>query len=210
MKSNNSLMRILLVAVLAGAAVTLRSENTPPGAAQTPATADKPFEPGVVQKPAQAPSGAAEKPFEPGVIQKPKPAPTAPGSTQKPQAGKTTQAAPVAPVKKQEELTIPGLVIPRKNGGFLGLVLENSNFKLSFYDKDKKPIAADVARAAAHWKVQYSIYEERVVLNPAPDGMALTSSKFIRPPYLFKLYLTLVTEGDNPSSENFPAIDFHG
>jgi hypothetical protein len=24
------------------------------------------------------------------------------------------------------------------------------------------------------------------------------------------LYLTLVTEGDNPSSENFPAIDFHG
>ena len=69
---------------------------------------------------------------------------------QKPNAD---QAAPVVPEKKQEELKIPGLTIVREKGGFLGLVLENNNFKLSFYNGKKEPVAADVSRATARWHI---------------------------------------------------------
>ena len=44
------------------------------------------------------------------------------------------KAAPVAPGEDVEQPKIPGIVIPREKGGFLGLVIENTNFKLSFYD----------------------------------------------------------------------------
>ena len=58
-----------------------------------------------------------------------------PGATPKPPA---VPAAPAAQEKKpQEEPKIAGLVIPRAKGGFLGLTLENSNFKLAFYDGKK-------------------------------------------------------------------------
>jgi hypothetical protein len=99
------------------------------------------------------------------------------------------------PAKVEEEPVIPGIVIPRTNGGYLGLTLENSNFKLSFYDAKKKPAKADVTRATARWQAQYKIADERAVLNPTSDGMALASNKFVRPPYVFKLYLTLFKEG---------------
>ena len=121
---------------------------------------------------------------------------------------KSDQAAPAAPGKEQEQPNIPGLVIPRAKGGFLGLLIENGNFKLSFYDDERKPVAADVARANARWPVHYSVYDERAVLNPSADGKALTSSKFVRPPYQFKLYLTLITEGSSDAPESY-VLDFH-
>jgi hypothetical protein len=130
---------------------------------------------------------------------------TRPGVAQKPKAD---QAAPVVPEKKQEELKIPGLTIVREKGGFLGLVLENNNFKLSFYNGKKEPVAADVSRAAARWPVHYSVYDERAMLTPSSDGMALTSSKFIRPPYQFKLYLTLITDESSEAPESY-VIDYH-
>jgi hypothetical protein len=127
-----------------------------------------------------------------------------PDAAQKPKAD---QAAPIAPDKKQEEPKIPGLTIVRAKGGFLGLVVENSNFKLSFYDGKKKPVPVDVTRATARWPVHYTVYDERTVLNPSADGMALTSTKFVRPPYQFKLYLTLITEGSSEAPEDY-VIDF--
>jgi hypothetical protein len=152
MKSNTSLMRVLRLAVLIGAAVCLRAD---------------------VGSPVAAP------------------------------------AAPAAPGAKQVERTIPGIAIPRKGkDGFLGLVLENSCFKLSFYDKDKKPIPADVTRATARWMGHHSIYDERAVLNASSDGMALTSTKFVQGPFTFKVFLTLLTEGNDAASENY-VVDFH-
>jgi hypothetical protein len=103
-------------------------------------------------------------------------------------------SGPKKPAKVEEEPVIPGIVIPRTSGGYLGLTLENSNFKLSFYDAKKKPAKADVVRATARWQAQYKIADERAVLNPTSDGMALASNKFVRPPYVFKLYLTLFKE----------------
>ena len=43
----------------------------------------------------------------------------------------------------------PGITIPRANGTFLGLEVVNGNFKLSFYDKKKKPMAVDVSGGLA-------------------------------------------------------------
>jgi hypothetical protein len=38
--------------------------------------------------------------------------------------------------------------------------------------------------------------------------MALTSTKFIRPPYQFKLYLTLITDESSVAPESY-VIDYH-
>lgn len=114
---------------------------------------------------------------------------TVPGKNALPMSG------PKKPAIIEEEPVIPGIVIPRTNGGYLGLTLEDSNFKLSFYDAKKKSAKADVVRATARWQAKYKIADERAVLNPTSDGMALTSNKFVRPPYVFKLYLTLFKGG---------------
>lgn len=125
-------------------------------------------------------------------------------------------SGPQKPAKIEEEPVIPGFVIPRANGGYLSLTLENSNFKLSFYDAKKKPAKADVVRGRARWRVNYKVGNERTILNPTPDGLALISNQFVRPPYIFKLYLTLMTdsggdaedgEGDETASEHY-VIDF--
>jgi hypothetical protein len=129
-----------------------------------------------------------------------------PGPTPNPPAVPAAPAASEA--KPQEEPKIAGLIIPRAKGGFLGLTLENSNFKLAFYDEKKLPVAADVTRATARWPVHYSVYDERTILTPTADGMALTSTKFVRPPYLFKLYLTLIVEGRPEPPESY-TIDYH-
>jgi hypothetical protein len=56
--------------------------------------------------------------------------------------------------------------------------------------------------------VHYSVYDERAVLIPTADGMALTSAKYVRPPYLFKLYLTLIVEGRTEAPESY-VLDYH-
>ncbi len=127
------------------------------------------------------------------------------GATPPPAADK---AVPAVPDEKPDQPKIPGTVIPRQKGGFLGLVVENGNFKLSFYNEKKGPVPIDVARATARWEGHHSIYDERAVLNPTPDGKALISSKFVQPPYVFRLYLTLIPEGENPTVESH-TVDFH-
>jgi hypothetical protein len=110
-------------------------------------------------------------------------------------------SGPKKPAIIEKEPVIPGIVISRTNGGYLGLTLENSNFKLSFYDAKKNPAKIDVARATARWPVHYKTTEERTVLNPTPDNLALIANKFVRPPYVFKLYLTLL-KGEEGTAED--------
>ncbi len=109
------------------------------------------------------------------------------------------KAAPKAPAKKDEIGKIDGQEIPR-GGGFLGLQIVNGNFKLTFYDAKKKPTAPDVARAALRWDAKYKVGNERVVLLPAGDGKSMTAAKAIRPPYMFKLFITLIKEGADESA----------
>jgi hypothetical protein len=114
-------------------------------------------------------------------------------------------AAAQPPVEPEPQ--IAGITIARTKGGFLGILVENGNFKLSFYDAKKKPTQVDVARATARWPVKYKLGDERTVLNPAGDGMTLTSGTFVRPPLVFKLYLALFAEGSDDAVENY-VIDF--
>ena len=111
--------------------------------------------------------------------------------------------------KEEPPAKIDGIEISRGAKGYMGIQIVNSTFKLSFYDTKKKPITPDVARAALRWDPKYKVGEERVILNPADK--ALTSPKNIRPPYHFKLFITLFkepAEGADPvAAENY-TIDF--
>lgn len=121
---------------------------------------------------------------------KPKPAPT-----------------PAAPVE-EPETQLPGSVIARPNGGFLSLSVEGGRFKLGFYDAKKKPVAADAVRAITRWDPVTKAGEERSILNLAEGGQALTGNVVVRPPYVFKVFVTLIGS-DDKAIESY-TVDFRG
>lgn len=127
---------------------------------------------------------------------------TATAGTSAATANKPGAKAADAPAK------IEGIVLNRPNGGYLGLTLADHHFVLKFFDAKKKPAKVDVKLANARWIVHYSIYNEHAVLLPNDDGTALTSPKYVRPPYAFKLYLTLVPDDPDAKTEDY-VIDFH-
>lgn len=116
-----------------------------------------------------------------------------------------------AATETEEEPKIDGMVINRPDGTFLGLTLDSGKFKLSFYDKKKKPMPVDVTRAVARWPNLHGPGDNRTVLNPGGDGTFLLGAQFVRPPLVFKLFITLLKgEGDKAEAvENYP-LDFHG
>jgi hypothetical protein len=120
------------------------------------------------------------------------------------------KAPPGKEAKKDEPpAKIDGQEIPRGDR-FLGLQVVNGVFKLSFYDAKKKPVPPDVARAVLRWDPKYKVGQERTVLNPGGGINSMTSEKAVRPPYNFKLFITLLkqaTEGEDPVGETI-VIDF--
>ncbi len=127
--------------------------------------------------------------------------PAVPGSAKKADAPKT-EAPP----------QIEGIVVPRGALGFMGVEIVNSTFKISFYDAKKKPTKADVTRALLRWDPKYKAGSERLLLSVSEDGKSLTSPRNIRPPYLFKLFITLMkdgAEGEDGAGETH-VIDFRG
>ena len=120
---------------------------------------------------------------------------TAPAKAEK----KTAPAA----AKEEPEGHIAGIAVPRSSGGFLGLEIVGGNFKLSFYDAKKKPVPVDVARAAARWDNKQKLGSDFTVLNPASDNLSLVGAKFVRPPYTFIVFLTLLNEAGE-GVESYP------
>jgi hypothetical protein len=137
-----------------------------------------------------------------------KPVDAAP-ATVKPADPKAVPAAK-AVVKKEPEPIIPGLTIPRGNGTFLGLEVAGGNFKLSFYDKKKKPVAPDVSRATARWPNLKSVTgPNRTVLNPS--GKSLVGSKPVLAPYTFNVYISLMQgDGDDAKVVETYDVPFRG
>jgi hypothetical protein len=115
------------------------------------------------------------------------PKPVAPAAPAKPAPSK-----PAAP--KEEPATIEGLELPRKAGGFVGVTIDGVRLVVKFYDAEKKPVAADVARAVARWNPVNKTGEVRSVLNPAGDGTSLVSTPVLQPPHVFNVYLTLIAQ----------------
>jgi hypothetical protein len=115
------------------------------------------------------------------------------------------------PEEAKPEPVIPGMTVERKTGdGLFGIEIKDGNFKLSFYDKDKKPVAGNYDRALLRWAVTYKRADERLMLNASSDGKFLTSSRIIRAPYNFLLFITLIgPEGssDEVESETY-AVNF--
>jgi len=140
----------------------------------------------------------------------------APGSSVKPLSAAAKNAADKAPGKKaeppsaEEPATIEGMEVSRGERGFMGVQIVNGTFKIAFYDAKKKLIAPDVVRAALWWDPKYKVGRERVVLNLSGDGKSLSSPRAIRPPYNFKLFITLIkesTEAEDAAGETH-VIDF--
>ena len=169
----------------------------------------------------------AQVPAPPG----PKPSPAAPAApvitdeTVTPPAPKTpapkkddakakakAAAAKKAPAtaKKADEppATVDGLAITRAKGGFLGLQVVNNNFVLTFYNAKKAKVAPDVARATVRWPVNYQPGPERTVLNPG-GAFSLTSSKVVKPPRNFKVFISVFLEGSEEAVESLTA-DYRG
>lgn len=134
---------------------------------------------------------------------------SAPPAAKKDDAKSATAKKAPAPTTKKEDppAVVEGVAIVRANGGFLGLRVVNNNFVLSFYDAKKKKIDPDVTRAAVRWPVKYQPGDEHAVLNVS--GKTLTSTKFVKPPLVFKVYLGLYNEGSDKAVESY-TIDYHG
>lgn len=126
-------------------------------------------------------------------------------------ATKAARPGGKAPAVEKEEPKIPGQTIERGDGTYLGIGLDGNQFKLTFYDAKKKPMKPNVTRAAARWPNIRGSGDNRTVLNPSPDGMALMGVKIVLPPYNFNLYLTLLQgEGDNAEAVGTFVVKFSG
>jgi hypothetical protein len=114
--------------------------------------------------------------------------------TPAPKPGTPAKPGANADVKKTEpEPKIDGYVISRTNGTFLGLTLVEGKFRLSFYDKKKKPMALDVDRALVRWPNVHGSGDSRAILNPV-DASSLQGNQFVRGPYVFRVTLTLLKD----------------
>jgi hypothetical protein len=114
---------------------------------------------------------------------------------------------------------ISGTPIQRAKGGWLGIEIKDQNFWMTFYNDKKKPVAADVSAAVLWWPVQYQPNNERVELTGSSNPTVLASAMVIKPPYSFKLHITLLTDAGAgpppqpgataPAPESY-VIDFSG
>lgn len=122
-----------------------------------------------------------------------KAAPAAPKTAAKP----ATPSPTPAKTSKKEEPKIAGMAVARGERGYLGVAIKGGVFNISFYGKDKKPVPVDVSAAALRWPVHYQPNDERAYLTPSSDGKSLTSDRVVKPPYSFKLYITLLNATDD-------------
>jgi len=147
------------------------------------------------------------------LVQKPKPAPEAkPAEVAPAPAPAPAGKAPVKKVEKPQpvkEPVIPGTVIARPNGTYLSLEVVGGKFKLSFYDKKKKPMAVDVTGGLARWPNVRGPGDSRSPLNPS--GTALIGARLAPPPYNYNVYITLLKgDGENAKAVESYTVMFRG
>jgi len=107
----------------------------------------------------------------------------------------------------EPEIVLPGSVVPYGEG-WLSLSVANGTFQLAFFDSKKKPIPQPFLRATARWNSPLRTSEQRLVMNPSPDGFALVGNKPVKPPYVFKVYLAAINPDDSVGASF--VVDFKG
>jgi hypothetical protein len=95
----------------------------------------------------------------------------------------------------EKEGKILGYAKMRPQGGWIGLEIKDSNFRLTFYNDKKKPVPADRSSAALRWSVHYQPNPERTELLPTDNPAVLASSYPVKAPYLFKVHVALLADG---------------
>jgi len=186
-------MKPVVAALLVPLLVAVVNAQTAPAKESDPAN-----------KPATAPAPASR----PKIILGTKTAPASGAKTMAAEAKATAakKAAADKAAKKEEPPKIEVMEIGRGAKGFLGLQVVGGNFKLSFYDAKKKPVAPDVVRAVLRWTPNYKPGTEIYVLG-AGDGKSLSAPKTVRAPYSFKLFMSLFVEGEENPVESY-VVDF--
>jgi len=160
---------------------------------------------------AQTPAPATPGTPAPQPVEKATPKAAPAQATVKPAPGTPSTKKTDLKKKAEEEMgKISGITLARANGTFLGLALDGGNLRLSFYDDKKKPVPPDVPRAAARWNPRYKLGEDRTVLNPAPDGKSLLGVRIVRPPFNYKIYLTLLKGGGDGAGNESYVVDAAG
>lgn len=109
--------------------------------------------------------------------------------------------------KSTEPAKITGTEVARPGKGFIGLEVVGGNFRLSFYDEKREPVSPAAVKAVLRWTPANRTGSEFYALEPSADGKALTSPKTVRPPYQFKLFLSLFAAGAEAPFESH-TIDF--
>lgn len=121
--------------------------------------------------------------------------------------GVAAQPASKVPVKAAEPAKVAGMEIARPGKGFLGLEVVGGNFRLGFYDENREPISPAAVKAILRWTPTNRTGSEFHALDFSADGKALTSPKTVRPPYQFKLFLSLFAAGADAPFESH-TVDF--
>ena len=100
----------------------------------------------------------------------------------------------------QKTLPASGVNLARAGGGWINVVVENSQLRVSFFDEEKQPAPLAFSRAAA--RIAYTSRDDvRVVLNP--EELTLVSPRVVRPPHVFRVYLSLFADGTAEPTERY-------
>ena len=105
------------------------------------------------------------------------------------EAAATDDAAAAA----EAEPELEGVVVERPDGTFMTVTMDGTRALLSFFDAKKKPIAPVVERAFVKFRLSGRRPENRTLL-PDAEGMSLTHGRPLRPPFVFRAFITLVHE----------------
>jgi hypothetical protein len=97
-----------------------------------------------------------------------------------------------AGAETKEEPTIPGVVLTRPDGRFLGVETEGVTMRVTFYNKEKEKESADAVRISARWTDSRPRFT--VLLPVAPETLA--SPGVLSRPFNYLVYLTLVGPDD--------------
>lgn len=108
---------------------------------------------------------------------------------------------------------ISGLPVHRRNGTWLGIQLTAGNFRVTFYDKNKNPVAADATDVVLSWTVPktgpYAQPPLSTQLSPLLDiSSVFTNSYYVPYPHTMNLRIILTVPPSDPSAIS-PATEFY-
>ena len=111
-----------------------------------------------------------------------------------------------AAAEEVPEGVIDGMPIERGDGRWLGLTMVGPKLQLNFYDAKKHPEKVDRVRAVLRID---PVGKETIrdVMNPTDAGTALICNKPIRAPWVFKVYITLISPEE--VADSVIVVDFN-